>query len=391
MNSTEGQLFDIRWCTPFIILIFPLMSCGAPENTKGIKEIDSASDSGQSIADYSPVYDSCTPPRAGDFPYPTYPEVPEDCLQNYWDGCELESGYAEENPTTMCSITEGFDTDGTMQVQFWEAYNYGRDYFGAYGPVFVYFLGPTNAASNEEIFRLRAQRKAIPDACHSVESQVNEFLTYNAPEELSAANNGSPGMFNISGNSPCNPVMDFMMINPMADELRMITIHEYSHVFQVAHSLTYDRDSDFGLNSWIMEGQATYAAAKFGDLNGWGPNFRDYMISVKEGSGNISETGLNALLESGVEYRLDNESYWETSEIDPGLIYYQMGAWAWAYLAHKVGGNYDIILKDFIIDIPTMGKEAAFQRHFEMTIDEFFVEFDQFIRGPDEQVWDILD
>lgn len=362
------------------------MGCGSQEKIEANERIDSASDSGEHTSNYSPVYDSCTVPRAGGFPYPTYPDIPNDCLQKYWDGCELEPGYAEENPSTMCSITESFDTNGAMQLQFWEAYNYGRDYFGTYGPVFVYFLGPTNPESNKELFRLRAQRKAIADACQSVESQVSAFLIYNAPDELNAANNGSPGMFNISGNSPCNPVMDFVIINPMVDALRMMTIHEYSHVFQVAHTLTHDRESDFGLNSWIMEGQATYIAAKFGDLNGWGPNFKEYMISVKESGGNVTGMGFNELLSSGVEYQLDNESYWESSEINPGLIYYQMGAWTWPYLVDKVGGDYDIVLKDFIIGIPIMGKEAAFQNHFGMTIDAFLIEFDQFIRGPDEQV-----
>lgn len=335
--------------------------------------------------------DVCITPDPGQSLYSTYPDVPADCIDDWWEGgCELEPGYATIEPTTQCNITDGFDSSGAMQAEFWTAYNYGRDYFGAYGPVYVYFLGPTSEESNDDIFRLRGERRAVVDACDSVENQVGWYLN-SATQEMAAANNGEPGMFSIAGNTPCHPIIDFVMINPMENELSGITLHEYNHVFQLAHALSFDRESDYGFESWMMEGQATYFTAKFSDLAGWGPDFEDAMMGIKHYGGNITGTGLDSFMDKGIKFQLDNESYWETGEINPGIVYYQFGAWAWAYLIHSVGGDYDIALKFFIADVPLIGKEAAFEYHFGMTIDEFFVEFEQFIQGDDEAWRAILD
>jgi hypothetical protein len=42
-----------------------------------------------------------------------------------------------------------------------------------------------------------------------------------------------------------------------------------------------------------------------------------------------------------------------------------------------------VALKFFIADVPLIGKEAAFEYHFGMTLDMFFEEFDEFVLGDD--------
>ncbi len=326
----------------------------------------------------------CVTPTEADHLYPPWPDVPADCIEDFW-GCPLDAGYAEINPTTTCNITEGFDPDGEIQAQFWEAYNYARDYFGDYGPVHVYFMGPTSEESNNDIWRLRAERRAVADACYPVERQVDDFL--NEPfssEELDAANTGEGGYFSISGNSSCNPLMDFIMINPRLDEVRSIAMHEYHHVFQVAHELSHNRESDYGFNSWIMEGQATYSAAKFGDETGWGYPFVELMMGMKEYGGNVSPMGIDEYLAKNPTFDLADERYWTRPDFSAAVVYYQLGAWAWAYLIHDLDGDYDTALKDFIIAVPEMGKEASFELHFGRTIEAFFEEFDVFVQGDDD-------
>jgi hypothetical protein len=68
-----------------------------------------------------------------------------------------------------------------------------------------------------------------------------------------------------------------------------------------------------------------------------------------------------------------------------------LGAWAWAYLIDTVDGDYDVALKFFIADVPLLGKEAAFEYHFGMTLDMFFDEFDEFILGDDAAWRSILE
>jgi hypothetical protein len=366
------------------------MGCSAAtiEEERDIPDTDTNTDTETGSV---PVIDSCVSPTENDHLYPPYPEVPEDCIEDYWD-CPLEAGHATVNPTTVCNITEGFDSDGALQDQFWEAYNYSRDYFGAYGPVYVYFMGPTSEESNNDIWHLRAERRAVADACDSVEDQVSDFFDNPfGSEELDAANSGNGGYFSISPNSGCNPLMDLMMINPQLDEVQSITIHEYHHIFQVAHILTHDRDSDYSLNSWIMEGQATYSAARFGDETGWGPDFVDLMMAMKTYGGNVSPEGIDEFLETNTSFALDDESYWSRADYSAAAVYYQLGAWAWAYLIYTMDGDVDIVLKDFIHDVPTMGREASFEDHFGRTMDVFFVEFAEFVQGSDEDWQSILE
>ena len=329
------------------------------------------------------VYDRCVSPTQQDLLYPPYPPVPAGCVEDFWQ-CPYAPGFATVDPTTVCSITEGFDSDGAIQGQFWQAYDYAREYFGAYGPVFVYFMGPTDPASNQLIWELRAQRRAVPSACYPVEQQIAAFAdNVHGSRELEAANSGEGGFFSISGNSGCHPLMDLMMVNPALDEVRTITMHEYTHIFQAAHILTDDRDSDYGLNSWIMEGQATYVAAKFGEQTGWGPSFEYLMMGMKHWGGYVSPEGIDAFLAAEGDFRLDDESYWERSDFSAPAVYYQLGAWAWAYLIDGVGGDYDVALKAFIQDVPVMGRAASFQKHFGRSMETFFDEFRIFVQGDD--------
>ena len=335
--------------------------------------------------------EQCVTPTAEDHLYPPYPEVPAECIEDFWD-CPFEDGYATVNPTTTCNITEGFDADGTLQAQFWEAYSFARDYFGAFGPVYVYFMGPSSEESNSDIWQLRAERHAVPDACYPVEQQVADFLdSPYSQEELDAANSGSGGYFSISGGSGCSPLMDLMMINPMRDEIRPITLHEYNHIFQVAHIGTHDRDADDGLNSWIMEGQATYSAAWFGDQTGWGPDFVSAMMALKNSGGSVSRQSIDDFLASEGSFDLADESYWSSDSSAAAVVYYQLGAWAWAYIVHSVDGDVDVVLKDFIADVPSIGRAASFEKHFGMTMEDFFSAFDAFVQGSNDEWQAILE
>jgi len=107
------------------------------------------------------------------------------------------------------------------------------------------------------------------------------------------------------------------------------------------------------------------------------------MVAIKE--------GIDYFLEDNSEFALNNETYWETDMNRAGMVYYQIGAWAWAYLIHSIDGDIETALKSFIQDIPQDGKSASFQRYFGKTLDEFYAEFDVFIRGSLEDTQTVLE
>ena len=48
-------------------------------------------------------------------------------------------------------------------------------------------------------------------------------------------------------------------------------------------------------------------------------------------------------------------------------------------------------LKDFIRDVPRLGRAASFETHFGMTMEDFFSAFDAFVQDSDEEWRAILE
>ena len=91
-------------------------------------------------------------------------------------------------------------------------------------------------------------------------------------------------------------------------------LHEYHHVFQIAHSDSYaDRDSDRNLSSWMSEGMATYSSAVFMERLGL-IDFKKYMLDLRDNGSNIGPPGINEFIAAKDDWRLDDESYWESGE-----------------------------------------------------------------------------
>ena len=68
-----------------------------------------------------------------------------------------------------------------------------------------------------------------------------------------------------------------------------------------------------------------------------------------------------------------------------------LGAWATAYLIHVQDVPEVTVLKNWYLDIPTLGKAAAFEKHMGLSLKEFYGKFDTFIRKSDDEVMKIFD
>ena len=164
-------------------------------------------------------------------------------------------------------------------------------------------------------------------------------------------------------------------------------LHEYHHVFQIAHCDSYqERTSDRNLNSWMAEGMATYSSARFMEnLNLI--DFKSYMLELRKTGGNIGELGINDFISGEGTWHLDDDTYWKTG--GAAQVYYMLGAWATAYLIHVQGVTEVIVLKSWYFDIPRIGKSAAFEKHMGLSLNEFYTEFNAFINRSNDEVMKI--
>ena len=290
-------------------------------------------------------------------------------------------------------VADGLNADGSLIENYQRGLRYAIDYFGNYGPYYIYLLGPDSEQSVREIYRKRAESRVNPDASTSAEEQIEEFLKRpNVVTEIKTVLSGkAEGGLTWTQDPPL--LFEDVTTNARERERNPIentwgAIHEYHHVFQIAHCDTkQQRSSDKHINSWMAEGMATYSSAKFMENLGL-IDFKDYMQSLRTSGGNIGRPGINEFLATTKKWRLDDESYWETG--GSPAVYYMIGAWATAYLIHVQGVDEVTVLKDWYYDIPRMGKAAAFEKHMGLSLADFYRKFDAFIRQSDEEVMTIF-
>jgi arylsulfatase A-like enzyme len=299
----------------------------------------------------------------------------------------------ETNVKPTFYVAEGLNADGSLIKFYRRGLDYAIDYFGNYGPYNIYLLGSESKESVRAIFRQRAETRVIPGIDKTKEEQIADFLSQsNFISEIDAVMAGqSTG--GLTWSSPEQRVYEDVTTNATNRAKDPIentwgALHEYHHVFQVAHSDSYqDRSSDQNLNSWMLEGPASYSSAKFMERLGLA-DFKKYMLDLKRSGANIGRPGITEFLSTAEGYQLDKETYWEDGQ--SAQVYYMLGAWATAYLIHVQGIDEVTVLKDWYLDVLPMGKTAAFTKHMKITPKAFYAKFDAFIRQSDDEVMKIF-
>ncbi|MEE2948032.1 MAG: hypothetical protein VX392_06920 [Verrucomicrobiota bacterium] len=290
-------------------------------------------------------------------------------------------------------VADGLNSDGSLVQNYQLGLKYAIDYFGNYGPYYIYLLGPDNEQSIRDIYLKRAEIRANLNVRLAVEEQINEFLKRpNIVAEINAVLAGK-AEGGLTWSEPPRRVYEDVTTNSKGREKDPIentwgALHEYHHVFQIAHSDSYqERTSDRNINSWMAEGMATYSSAKFMDnLNLI--DFKSYMLELRKTGGNIGRPGINEFISEEKNWHLDEEIYWETGEA--AQVYYMLGAWATAYLIYVHGVDEVTVLKSWYLDIPRIGKSAAFEKNMGLSLNEFYANFNTFIRQSNDEVMEIF-
>jgi hypothetical protein len=307
---------------------------------------------------------------------------------NAVDANQEQRDVRESDVAPVFYVADGLNADGSLLENYNRGLRYAIDYFGNYGPYHVYLLAPSSEKNIREIFRKRAENRVNPKASASPQEQIDEFLNRpNVTEEIQATLSGkAAGGLTWTQDPPVlyeDVTTNATERNKNPIENTWGALHEYHHVFQVAHCDTkLERTSDKYMNSWMAEGMASYSSAKFMENLGL-IDFKDYMLQLRKSGGNIGRPGINDFLASTKEWRLDDESYWDNKG-PSAQVYYMLGAWATAYLIHVEGADEKAVLKSFFQDMPRLGKAASFEKHMGLSLEEFYKKFDHFIRTTND-------
>ncbi|MBI15095.1 MAG: hypothetical protein CL782_02380 [Chloroflexi bacterium] len=170
--------------------------------------------------------------------------------------------------------------------------------------------------------------------------------------------------------------------------------HEYFHAVQHSYIQTTDRnkrDELLGL-VWFVEGGAEYMAqVKYFDaissgiiqpVNADGPEKSPYKF--KENMRNKLLGGKDSVKYNCPGSTIKDFSY-QNSCNNAG---YDLGAWAIAYLDNKVGEN--SLIDTFYPNLNDLGWEGAFNLTYEMSSEDFYSDFESFLKLPISEQMKIL-
>ena len=177
-------------------------------------------------------------------------------------------------------------------------------------------------------------------------------------------------------------VQDFT-IDEIGEGSYIVVFHEYFHIVQNFYDLQDNSEEieNHFLGDWFYEGGADFMAHKLvyqgglteSDAPSFQSKYRDLMSDIQS----EIESGNNLSQQS-----LDDFSYY-TSPWNPSV--YSFGAWAIAYLNFKAGNNNS--LNKYFSKVPLVGWEQSFQETYSITLEEFYVEFNEFLKKSiDEQL-----
>jgi hypothetical protein len=257
-----------------------------------------------------------------------------------------------------------------------------EQYLGTYGPMRVYVIG-----SDEEV-----TEPAIDDYCAwAYNPDLEEHCRSDQGVAIwEIAHYQGANAFAQHSRSRSTPTQSFVIGNPAqlgAADGAKIAAHEYVHVYQAAHQL-YERADEYGLDMprWLEEGAAEFLALYLADQNGW-LSFTERMEEALDGALDLRTTVPNLTIADIADDR-QLERVNDYCGLCFGVLQYETGQWATAWLANKT--SVDEVFHGFFPRTYEHGLDRAFELSFGLSIDEFMVQFEDFLQLPRSQQTAIL-
>ena len=280
-------------------------------------------------------------------------------------------GLGWNRPTSVLTTylkTADLSDDSVQVVE--DGIRAGEDYLGSYGPLRVYVIGTDVDAAHivaEDFCSWAYGGVSGYNYEYCVESdqgvEIREIAEY-------AGSNA----FAQHSRQLEAPNQSFVIGNPLQFESGLgskIAIHEYVHIYQNANKVD---ENDFGLPLWLEEGSAEFLALYLGQKEGWA-DYRMAMAEALESAKDLKER----YPDIGIQDIETSESRDALKSICDctGMLQYETGQWATAWLVNRT--SLDIFYKSYIPDIVELGGHGSFEKHFGLTVQEFYGEFDEFM------------
>jgi hypothetical protein len=279
-----------------------------------------------------------------------------------------------QTPATYFVTSDLNDTDRQIVENGIKA---AEEYLGSYGPMRVYVIGSDTSATDT----------AIEDYCAWAYNP--EFLENCRNDQGVAiweiAHYRGSNAFAQHSRNRSTPTQSFVIGNPAGlgpGDGAKISAHEYVHIYTAAHQL-YNAADRYGLDwpIWLEEGAAEFLALYLADQKGW-MSFQERMTEALHSAHQLRSIVPNLTI---ADIAIDRDRVSAYCGLCFGTLQYETGQWATAWLAHKT--SIDAVFLDYFPLVYDLGIKDAFKQVFDLSVDEFMVEFESFMNLPlDEQL-----
>ena len=278
-------------------------------------------------------------------------------------------------------VTSGYPE--FWQLVYQETIKHFSDKWGQVGPLY-FFLIQTNSwhhianSKQKEIKELKSIQKPNVE----LKQEYNHIINQN--QEI----NWDSGEHGLSWSINPKAMLIAMTMSPYEDSIQFVLgpIHEYMHAYQTAYGFQPKAVDSNQMGqalwrgpSWWMEGSATLVSSlycyqhpelfdKIDDWWDWESLSRDLNHRLK----NYKQSGRR--ITDGVTH-----NDWQMLEEENlvSQVIYDGGNTACVLLLKKCGSLQNFIA---VFDlIPELGWETAFQKHFNLTVEEFYTELEEFV------------
>ena len=283
--------------------------------------------------------------------------------------------------------------------------------WGNVGAIEYYVMGVEESAADSliEVFCNRRKERnnrpisdCINESTRDNEYSMKSYHTNSAAwlaEGSAAGTMGHNGgrewnMHNFTSSVPWGFDSSYNVGSVLGTQEQKVVFHEYFHAVQHNSHLSYDWDErDRKMwHRWFAEGSAEYMASLLaGRLTSAG--LLESRLSEIAGKG--SYEFVNEMTEKLNRAKADfincGGNLGDTGrggKCDTGDAAYSGGVWAHVYLEDKHGD--DVLMDVFYANLDAMEPEDAFALAYGQTVEEFYVEFEQFLSLPLSQQLSIL-
>ena len=319
-----------------------------------------------------------------------------------------DSGFNGEIYPKPYFLAVGADLPGSTELQLRATLDAIIDRWGNFGPMEYWVVGIDPAATQkletQQCDRWVSLNLQTLQECLAFQgdTQAYNLEKYRTIGAEAVANNTQSGSAGLSGRArngfhlvqssePFALSGRYPEVDPSGGQLT--PIHEYWHVMQHSHiSNIADKANDWRKRDellgpiWFVEGSAVYMSIlAVSELQA-----RGKLLPI----GNLKYDGAKEMFWNMQNGARDKQNKFPTLEYkdiswEHNPLYYSIGSWMVAYLL-DLTGKPDALLDVFHPNVQTLGFEGAFLKTFEISTDEFYRQFDEFMLKSYEEQKTIL-